>query len=210
MTTLAPRVYVTNDTDALVRAIAITSGSSYVSRSDLCVSLDGTTFNTVLFNSRQSGPGYFNGSIVQPALDIDGQDIDFSDGTFTYDGKTYVLDETATIGEIITKPIMRVVEIVQTHAGYYVAAQNKLDGRSHDYLNGQPLVITGGIRARGSEDDLVAHAQYVGHDYIVRGDHLDMTQQTATFDGQPATQLKVEDYTVTFTDDLSTATVTKK
>ena len=209
--TLEPRIYVTSDDDAAVRAIANTANHQYSpGRAELCVSYDGTTFHTVLFNTSLSGPGYYDGKIVQPALDIDGHPISFANGEMTYDGHTYVLDENASIGEIITDPVMRIVSIVETHAGFYVTTQNYLTGRSHDYLDGKPLTIIDGIRARGAEGDLVEDTQYAGHRYIVRGDHMDMTRQTATFDGLPATQLNPDNYRVVFGDDLSTIEVFKK
>ncbi len=206
----SPRIYIATDPTAAVRVIANMATSSYIGRSDLAVSYDGYQFNTVLYTCRQRGPGYFTGIITQPALGIEDISIDFADGKITYDGKIYILDEDATVGEIVTKPIMRVLEIVSTHAGYYVVAQNQLDGRSYDYLNGQPLVMTGGFRARGVEDDLIVDSRYTGHRYLVRGDHMDTTRQTATFDGRPAELLNVQDYAVTFPNGLSTARVKKK
>jgi len=210
MTDLAPRIFVTADPTAKVRAIANVATHPYSPRrNELCVSFDGTTFHTVLFNGRESGPGYYTGTIEQPALNITEVPVAFADGKMTYDGVSYVLDETATIGMIVTKPVMRVIGIVETCAGYYVTAQNLLDGRSHDYLDGAPLKIISGIRARGQEN-LVADSQYEGHRYVVQGDHMDVTRQTAVFDDQPATILNPEDYEVTFADDLTSVTVTKK
>jgi hypothetical protein len=126
-----------------------------------------------------------------------------------YGGRKYVLDETAVIGEIITKPVMRIVAIVKTYLGYYVVAQDYLTGRSHDYLNGQPLTAVNSVRVRGA-DDRIEDSLYQGHRYIVRGDYMDVENQKATFDGRPATQLEVDDYEVTFADDLSTVTVKRK
>lgn len=209
--TLQPRIYVTTDANATVRAIANTAENPYyIAPGDLRISFDGKTFHTVLFNSDRSGPGYYHGAITQPALDINSREINFANGEVIYDGRTYVLDETATIGETITKPVMRVISIVETHLGYYVTAQNYLTGGLHSYLDGKPLTIISGISARCADSDIVEDSKYVGHHYLVRGDHMDVTRQTATFDGVPATQLNAEDYVVTFADDLSTVAVTKK
>ena len=201
-------IFTAIDPNTPVRAIATTNH-----RSCLLVSEDGTTFTTVLFNCHQSSLRYSRGMVVQPALRIKdvALSLDFTGGEATYNGATYVLDETATVGSVVTKPIMRVVEIVQTHAGYYVCARNELDGRPHNYLNGRLLTITDYVGVRGGDDDLVTHAKYSeGHSYVVRGDHMNVALQTATFDDQPATILIVEDYEVTFPDDLSTVSVTKK
>lgn len=205
----APRIYVTTDPDATVCAIANAVALSSPGRSDLLVSCDGITFNTVLYNAHRITPGCYSGTITQPALDIQRHEISFSGDEVTYGGRKYVLDEAAVIGEIITQPVMRVVSIVETHLGYYVAAQNYLTGRSHDYLSGRPLTAVNSVRVRGAED-VVEDSFYHGHRYIVRGDYMDVESQTATFDGRPATQLAVEDYEVIFPDDLSTVTVRKK
>lgn len=205
----APRIYVTADPDATVRAIANVVAPSAPGLSDLLVSGNGTVFNTVLYNAHRIAPGHYSGTVTQPALDILRHEISFSDGVMTYDGRKYVLDETAVIGEIITQPVMHIVSIVKTHLGYYIAAQDYLTGRSHDYLDGRPLIAVNSVRARGA-DDVVEDSLYRDHHYVVRGDYMDIESQTATFDGQPATQLVVEDYEVTFPDDLSTVTVRKK
>lgn len=205
---MTTRIYVTTDSNADIRAIAKVAEGSYVGRNGLLVSYDGGTFHTVLFNARRTGPGYFSGTITQPALGINDASLDATDDAMTLGGVAYDLDDSATIGQIVTKAIMQVFELVQTHAGYYVVAQNQLDGKSHDFLDGQPLENVGGIRARGG--DIVADVQYVGHRYLVTGDHMDTSRQTATFDGQPATHLDVNDYEVAFADDLSSVTVTKK
>lgn len=208
MTTLAPRIFVTEDPDAAVRAIANTAKRPHAPFQDeLLVSLNGTTFHTVLFDLRSSGKGRFNGTVRQPAQGIDGQKIDFADGEITYDGKKYVLDENATIGEIITRPVMRIVMLASVHDTYYIAAQNLLTGMSHDYFDSQPLTIVDSI---GVRSDLVVCNTYEGHEYAVQGDHMDRNRQVATFDGQVATQLDPDDFLVTFADDLSTVTVTRK
>ena len=120
-----------------------------------------------------------------------------------------VLDERAGIEELITVPVMRVGAVIETHAGYYVQAQNLLTGKSHDFLGGVPLeIIPGGGRARcGGTDSLVEDRRYAGHQYLAWGDHMDVSSETATFDGQPAKRLDPEDFVVTFADDLTTVTV---
>lgn len=205
---MTTRIYVTTDSNADVRAIATVAEGSYVGRNGLLVSYDGGTFHTVLFNARRTGPGYFSGTITQPALGINDVMLDATDDAMTLGGVAYDLDESAAIKQIVNKPIMQVFELVQTHVGHYVVAQNQIDGKSYDFLDGQPLENVGGIRARGG--DVVADVQYVGHRYLVTGDHMDTSLQTATFDGQPATPLNVNDYEVAFADDLSSVTVTKK
>ena len=213
-----PRVYVTTDPNAEVKAIAqtpeaftiITTGdTAYRTNSDsLHVSYDGIVFNTVLSSLRTDRGYSFAGTVTHPGLNIDSVSIELSDGVVTYNGVTYALDENATIGEIITKPIMRIVELVETCHGFYVTTLNRLTGKPHNFLNGQPLVILGGFRAR--EGNIVAEAHYDGHVYQVTGDHMDTSRQTATFDGCTATILDPKDYIVIVADDLSTVTVTRK
>jgi hypothetical protein len=204
-----PCIYVTADPDATVRAIANTVAPSAPGRNNLLVSCDGSVFYTVLYSALRIRPGCYNGTVTQPALNIDRHEISFSDGEMTYGGRKYVLDETAVIVEVITKPVMQIVSIVETYLGYYIAARNYLTDQSHYYLNGQPLAVVNSVLVRGA-DDRIEDALYRDHRYIVRGDYMDVESQTATFDGQPATQLEVDDYEVTFPDDLSTVTVKKK
>lgn len=208
--TLEPRVYVTRDSDATIRAIANTADHPYSPDSgELCFSSDGKTFVPVLFTCDESGPGYYIGSVTQPALRINDHVINFANGEIVYKGHAYALDPTATIGKVIAKPVMHIASIVETYAGLYVAAQNLLTGRSHDFLDGKPLTGVSTRRVRNL-DGLVEDSQYVGHRLIVRGNPLYMALQTVTFDGQPATRLDPEDYVVTFVDDLSAVTVNKK
>jgi hypothetical protein len=220
----APRVYVTTDPNAEIRAIANTStpksligleGTYYPTfASMLALSRDGATFYTGFYQSSLSGGDQFEGKITQPQLGIDDKSIKYSDGTMAYDGVEYILDETATVAEIITKPIMRmrVRSVVETSLGYYVTAENRLDRHSYFYLDGKPLTIIpdGSMRVRETQDDLVECMRFVGHEYLVRGDHMDTSRQTATFDGKPATEVPTTDYNYQFADDLSTVTVTKK
>lgn len=214
MTKLAPRVYLIDSDvigEGVVCAIADTSDSGFSpQRGELAVSFDGETFYPALFNCRESGPGLFNGKLVQPEVGVDGVAIDFADGKMTYDGRDYVLDEKAIVVTLIDKPMMKVNALVETPAGFYVQAQNLFTGKSHHFLAGVPLeIIPGGGRVRG-DDSLVEDSRYVGHRYIVCGDPLDRASQTATFDDKFVTQLDAGDYEVVFADDLTFVSVTKK
>lgn len=203
------RVYVATNADAPARAIANKATGSYVDRSDLLLNPFGGPFYTMLFNCQQSGPGSrFGGTVTQPALGIEAVPVHFADDIMSYGGWSYELDVNATVEQVITKPVMRVSEVVQTYAGLYIAAQNLLDGMSRHYLNGAPLTITGGSAPRHT--DLVAYARYEGHEYLVRGNFTSLAEQVATFDGQPATQLAVDDHKFAFADDLSTVVTQAK
>jgi len=212
MSNLHPRIYVIDpdDTEAKIRAIADIAEGSLSKGFDLLVSLDGLNFYDVLYKIRESGPDYHNGRITQPAVELNRVAISFADGKMTCDDRVYTLDSNAAMAMTIFKPIMRVVELVETHLGYYVVAQDLITGMSHDFLDGEPLCLIPGSGMRARSGDLVADSQYVGHRYLVRGDHMDVSRQTATFDDKPATVLDPKDYVVTFVDDLSSATITKK
>jgi len=67
-------------------------------------------------------------------------------------------------------------------------------------------MLPGSVRARGDAATLL----FDDHRLDISGDHLDMTRQYATLDGQPAEVLIPDYYEVSFADDLSTVTVSKK
>jgi len=205
-------IYTTTDAAASVKAIANTADKAYYpNRDTMLVSLDGEVFTTVYYSSKLSGGYRYSGTVIQPALDIDGVAISYADDTLTYDGIVYVLDPEAVMAEVVTKPVMEITRIVETYEGYYVVAQNYIDGRLYHFHNGRPLALLRGSQERETqESDVVADFRYEGHRYLVRGDHMDATGQTATFDGLPAPIVVPEDYVATFADDLSTVTVAKK
>ncbi|HJP81846.1 MAG TPA: hypothetical protein VJ841_05615 [Candidatus Saccharimonadales bacterium] len=204
------RVYVTTKPPGTkIRAIANASDiPTFANAGDLSVSYDGKEFYTVYFNLRAAGGGNFLGSIEQPAKNLAAM-IRFGGGIFTHLGSVYRLDERATVETLVRKPVMRIVEVVETHAGILVMAQNRLDGRSHDYLDGGKLEIVNGARVRGNH--VTVSASYKGHYFQVQSlSPMRRDQDIVTFDGQPAKYLKESDYRFVFADDLSRVEVKRR
>jgi hypothetical protein len=152
-----------------------------------------------------------------PALELAKATFDYDSKTNTivYDDEVYGLDESfdptnTTVIEL--KPVMRVTNLVLTHRGYIVEAQNEVDQKVYTYFDGKPVKVKpGSMRARGDVETLIFEDNN-GATYRldVNGDNIDMTQQTATFDGMEALVLISDEYKVIFADDLSTVSVNKK
>jgi hypothetical protein len=214
------RFFVSSRSGKVIACPTLTS--DHPSTGNILYSPNGTDFYVALGHSGSSSS--LDGKYLDYTFRFEIPALELPKATFDYDSKTntivyndevYGLDESfdATKVNIIElKPVMRVTNLVFTHRGYIVETQNEVDRKVYTYFNGKPVTVKpGSMRARGDVETLIFEDNDgLSYQLDISGDNIVMTQQTATFLGMEALVLIPDEYNVTFADDLSTVSVSKK